>query len=350
MNRLLRRSMAAALGVHIGLLAAGGALAPRFASPTDDPLRTIDVGLESPEPPPPIAPPAPVPVLQRALRFLQPEPTPEVPPAPPQAGAPVRVAQSTPAVPVRPTGATTRPQPDPGGALNVGTASAHGDLPGLPTGQTPVGWVPGPATGRGAGSGTGEGVGRSEPTPQPPAAPPAPAPAAPPAVTPAAPAKPEPPPPPKRVSVRICTASRLRPNPHCPDTASAEFVEGSEPHETCAQHKAPPPPPAPAPVPPPKEERREEPRLTPARIARSTKPDYPASALDSDHQGSVLLKVEVRSDGTAGEISVARSSGSRVLDEAAAKAVKRWKWDPAHRGDEAVASTVHCRVRFELEE
>jgi TonB family protein len=39
-----------------------------------------------------------------------------------------------------------------------------------------------------------------------------------------------------------------------------------------------------------------------------------------------------------------------VLDAAAVKAVKRWRWEPAKRGNEPVASTARCRVRFELED
>jgi protein TonB len=49
-------------------------------------------------------------------------------------------------------------------------------------------------------------------------------------------------------------------------------------------------------------------------------------------------------------VEVAQSSGSRVLDNAALKAVRKWRWEPARRGEEPVASTVRCRIRFELEE
>lgn len=131
-----------------------------------------------------------------------------------------------------------------------------------------------------------------------------------------------------------------------------EFVEGTEPREVCAQHQPPPPPPpAPAPQPaPPREEKPAEPRFTPARLVHSVKPDYPPSALEGDHQGVVVVQAEVRADGTCGDVQVVQSSGSRVLDRAAVRAVKQWRWEPARRGDEPVASTVRCRIRFELEQ
>lgn len=184
---------------------------------------------------------------------------------------------------------------------------------------------------------------------------PVPAPA--PAPEPAPPVKPEPPPPPRRVSVRVCAVTRLRPNPHCPESVTLEFVAGTEPREGCALHQAPPPPPPPvAPPPPepapapPKEEKREEPRFTPARLVHTVKPEYPPAAVAGDRVGVVVVRAMVRADGSCGDVEVAQSSGSRVLDNAALKAVRKWRWEPARRGEEPVASTVRCRIRFELEE
>jgi len=113
-----------------------------------------------------------------------------------------------------------------------------------------------------------------------------------------------------------------------------------------------PAPPAPAaavvsPAPP------AAPVLTPASTRatsrRNPKPDYPMLAKRRGWEGKVLLEVEVRSDGTPGTIKVARSSGREVLDNAALKAVGRWLFEPARRGDEPVTSTMTLSIVFKLE-
>lgn len=335
MNRLLRRSFTAAIGIHLGLLVSGGALAPRFHPRTEaDSLRTVDVALDEPEQAaaqtslPAAAPPAAAKPLLRLghIPFFSTPPIVEPRSAMPAGANPVRSNVPT---------AAGRA----GGALNLGSGSSHGDLAGLPTGQTPVGWVPGADNGKGAGSGSEAGTG----VPEPPAVPvttPQPQPAA------VEPPKSVAPPPPRRVRVRVCAASRLLPNPYCPDVVSEEFNEGSEPHGVCSLHKAPPPKPEPAPQP----VKPEEPRFTPARLVHTEKPQYPHSAVEEGNEGAVTVQVEVRADGSAGDVSVVRPSGSRLLDAAAVRSVKRWKWEPARRGETPVVSSVRCRVRFTLEE
>jgi protein TonB len=49
-----------------------------------------------------------------------------------------------------------------------------------------------------------------------------------------------------------------------------------------------------------------------------------------------------------GEIVVEQSAGHPDLDQAAADAVKRWRFEPARRGQEAVAMWVLHPVEFHL--
>ena len=58
---------------------------------------------------------------------------------------------------------------------------------------------------------------------------------------------------------------------------------------------------------------------------------------------SVELLVTVRSDGTVGEVEVATSAGPE-LDDAAISAVRGWRFEPARRGEEAVASRIRLSV------
>lgn len=78
-------------------------------------------------------------------------------------------------------------------------------------------------------------------------------------------------------------------------------------------------------------------------------PSYPPEALRVGEGGTVVLSVEVGADGRPGNIEFARRSGSRELDRAAREAVAKWRFEPAMRDGEAVASTVEVPVEFSPE-
>lgn len=77
-------------------------------------------------------------------------------------------------------------------------------------------------------------------------------------------------------------------------------------------------------------------------------PAYPPISRRQGDQGTVLLDVAVSADGRADEVGIARSSGHPRLDEAARKAVLRWKFKPAQRGGIAIAARVKVPVQFSL--
>jgi protein TonB len=79
-------------------------------------------------------------------------------------------------------------------------------------------------------------------------------------------------------------------------------------------------------------------------------PTYPASARRSGLQGTARLRVEVLADGRVGEILVEVSAGHPDLDRAATDAVRRWRFEPARRGPEPVASWVLLPVEFRIEQ
>jgi len=78
-------------------------------------------------------------------------------------------------------------------------------------------------------------------------------------------------------------------------------------------------------------------------------PTYPASARRSGIEGTARLRVEVLADGRVGEIQVEASAGHPDLDRAATDAVKKWRFEPARKGAEAVASWVILPVEFRIE-
>lgn len=79
-------------------------------------------------------------------------------------------------------------------------------------------------------------------------------------------------------------------------------------------------------------------------------PEYPPAAKRLRLQGTVILRVMVGRTGGADELNILRSSGSPLLDEAALRAVRGWRFLPARRGNEAVAHWADVPIRFVLKD
>jgi protein TonB len=78
------------------------------------------------------------------------------------------------------------------------------------------------------------------------------------------------------------------------------------------------------------------------------KPQYPPLARERGNEGTVVLRVRVLPDGTAGEVTVTRSSGHEILDAAALRAVKAWLFAPATRNGIPVPAWIAVPIRFSL--
>lgn len=85
-----------------------------------------------------------------------------------------------------------------------------------------------------------------------------------------------------------------------------------------------------------------------ADYLNNPRPRYPDLALQRHWEGLVMLRVRVLTDGRSGEVAVERGSGHGVLDEAAVEAARRWRFVPARRGEETVASWVVIPIEFKL--
>jgi protein TonB len=53
-------------------------------------------------------------------------------------------------------------------------------------------------------------------------------------------------------------------------------------------------------------------------------------------------------DGRIGEVEIERSAGHVALDQAAADAVRKWRFEPARSGAQAIAMWVLIPVEFRL--
>ena len=78
-------------------------------------------------------------------------------------------------------------------------------------------------------------------------------------------------------------------------------------------------------------------------------PEYPALAVRRRWEGSVVVGFEVRPDGTCADVGIVQSSGHAVLDEAAVRAVREWRFKPAVRDGIPVAARQTIRFTFRLE-
>jgi TonB family protein len=110
-----------------------------------------------------------------------------------------------------------------------------------------------------------------------------------------------------------------------------------------------PPPPVPPPAlvvePPPR-----EPVRVAARVVSYEEPRYPLAARERQIEGVVRLEAEVLADASVGDVHVLVSSGSRLLDEAAVAAVRRWTFAPATVDGVAVASVLALpAIRFRMQ-
>ena len=77
-------------------------------------------------------------------------------------------------------------------------------------------------------------------------------------------------------------------------------------------------------------------------------PRYPYLSRVNDEQGRVILHVVVDRKGRAKEVKVVESSGYSRLDKAARKAVKRWRFQPAHKDGQSIQGVVQVPINFVL--
>ncbi|OLU32266.1 energy transducer TonB [Pseudomonas sp. PA27(2017)] len=161
----------------------------------------------------------------------------------------------------------------------------------------------------------------------------------------------EPPPPPPPVVDELAVKPppkteppKPKPQPPKPKPAPKPLPKPVEPAPAPPKAEAPPAPPAP-PAPKPV---TETPPSANAAYLRNPAPEYPSLAQRRGWEGTVLLRIRVLANGKPGDIQIQTSSGRDVLDQAAVKAVQRWSFVPAKRGDVAQEGWVTVPLDFRL--
>jgi protein TonB len=133
-----------------------------------------------------------------------------------------------------------------------------------------------------------------------------------------------------------------------PTMTPPEITIQAPPSTSAPLFVAAPPPPAT----PPAEKAMEVAPVTPPRFdaayLQNPAPAYPNMSRRLREIGTVQLRVRVSAAGEPLEIQMTKSSGYGRLDDSALAAVKKWKFQPATRGGDAVEAWVLVPVEFSL--
>jgi protein TonB len=164
----------------------------------------------------------------------------------------------------------------------------------------------------------------------------------------AAPPKKEDPPPPevKPKPLRpapVKHAASPKPAPVLPVVRQAAVDEATSSNSVQVATTPQPAPPPPEPV----VEKVTEPKGY-AGYLNNPAPNYPSVAQKRGWEGQVMLKVHVLASGQPDSVTVAKSSGYDMLDQAAVKAVTAWTFMPAKRGQTPVDGWVQVPLTFKL--
>ena len=89
---------------------------------------------------------------------------------------------------------------------------------------------------------------------------------------------------------------------------------------------------------------------TRVRYLEPARPAYPKRAREMGWEGTVLLRVEVRADGTVAEVKVEQTSGYTMLDQSAVVTARGWRFAPEMDGGFTMPTIVDVPVRFDLRE
>ena len=87
--------------------------------------------------------------------------------------------------------------------------------------------------------------------------------------------------------------------------------------------------------------------IEPPTLLKEVKPDYTEEARRRGVEGDVVMEIVVRRDGSVGEVRVLQGLG-HGLDERAAAAVRRWRFNPATRRGAPVDVLVEVAMEFKL--
>jgi protein TonB len=158
--------------------------------------------------------------------------------------------------------------------------------------------------------------------------------------------KPAPPPAPKKKPTLAEELPARQADAASESTAKAPSLP--DPGPASSQASSAPTPQSPAP-PPPTPPVRTGVSISASYAASNRKPLYPATSRRYEEQGTVVLRVQVRADGTAGAVEVKSSSGYPALDDSAKTTVQTWRFNPATSDGKPITEWYELSIPFKLE-
>ncbi|MDF7774232.1 TonB family protein [Sphingomonas sp. AOB5] len=84
------------------------------------------------------------------------------------------------------------------------------------------------------------------------------------------------------------------------------------------------------------------------RYAGAFQPDYPASELRGEREGTVSVRVLIGADGRVKAVEQVRATNAAFFEATKRHALRNWRFKPASRGGEAQESWKVMNVRFEM--
>jgi len=164
------------------------------------------------------------------------------------------------------------------------------------------------------------------------------------------PAPPQPaalPPPPKkeRAEPKPHAAPKPLPQSKVPSPSHAPEIQSeTKPSPAAPAAAAPATAAAPSPAPPVRTSASEA-----SYASTNRTPPYPRIALSNGDEGTVILRVLVTAEGTAGAVEIKSTSGHPLLDESARKTVLTWRFKPATVDGKPVAEWYQVPIPFKLQ-
>lgn len=158
-----------------------------------------------------------------------------------------------------------------------------------------------------------------------------------------------------RPDTTLPSSSNSSPSAHSPSIHSQTSQKGYQYAEKSAYRSTPPATVTPSKriqLPPQKtlaSESRTPPRYQAAYL-HNPHPPYPLLSQRRGEEGTVLLHVQVSTQGRAQQITLQRSSGFSKLDDSALQTVQQqWRFVPAKQGDQVITAWVTVPITFRLQ-
>jgi len=86
----------------------------------------------------------------------------------------------------------------------------------------------------------------------------------------------------------------------------------------------------------------------PISDSHNPSPEYPEMAIFLGYQGTAIVRIKVSAKGLSQGVEILSSSGHKILDESAAKALKKWRFTASKQGNTPMADSVIISVIYIL--